>query len=85
MKLLFGLTENQMQEVYREVERSYYEEDVICAINDWKEDGKEYNFTEAEIAKASEYAQENVQESVLYSDYAREALREVLDNRERKC
>ena len=89
MKLVYGLTEEQMKEVHSIVEKEYYKSDIEAVIENGGHISTDYDvtnleLTDEEMAKTTEYMKNQIEENTYYSDYAREAIAYILDKRSEK-
>lgn len=85
MKLAYGLTEEQMKEVHSIVEKEYCKSDIQAVIDNGGFITVDYDITnlqltDEEMAEAIEF----IKSKITYTDYAREAIEEVLDRRNKK-
>lgn len=82
MELLYGLTEQQMEEVFREVDKKYNQEDIEIVLNHSKY--ADIELTEEEMDNAIEEFIELVNENTDFFYYAEQALKSVLEDRKGK-
>lgn len=86
MKLVYGLTEDQMKEVHSIVEKEFYKSDIEVVIDNGGfitvgYDVTNLQLTDEEMAEAIDYMKNQIKEDTFYTDYAREAITYILDNR----
>lgn len=79
MKTLYGLTEQQMRDVYLVMEREYLKEDLENAIEDLEEK-KNITIELTEVQKSSiiDKILETIEDNVSYAVYAQDALIDYL-------
>lgn len=79
MKLLYGLTEEQMKEIHLVVERHLRKADIKSAIAEFEM--QKYHFTDLEIESAIDYTLDYASNNFCYVDIAQEALDTILEGR----
>ena len=85
MKLLFGLTEEQMEKVFKEVLTNFVVEQLETTRQKLEEIRNiDIKLSDEEMARAIDYMKEDLDESVDYYGFAQGAIDQILSERRKK-